>query len=177
MGSKMGLLAKEYANHGGASPPTTLAGFAISMSKSSINLLLELIVACLISSQAVFSGNLSLANSQRRHSVHKNDPSLRCLRLAFLFLSATAFAQTYQNFVPPAGFATSAGEPSIGVNWNTGKILFGAILETDRVTISGNPATATWENVSSPETSVVSLDPILFTDSTTGRTQIGRASC
>jgi hypothetical protein len=91
-----------------------------------------------------------------------------------LFAAATAFAQTtaptYQNFVPPAVLASSAGEPSIGVNWNTGKIMFQAGLETDRVTISGSPATATWENVSSTNSSLLSLDPILFTDRTTGRT-------
>jgi hypothetical protein len=106
--------------------------------------------------------------------VNKNGCSLYCLLLLAMSLAATPmFAQTptYQNFVPPAGFATDAGEPSIGVNWNTGKIMFQAILETDRVTISGNPATATWEKVS-PITSVTSLDPILFTDSTTGRTLV-----
>jgi len=106
--------------------------------------------------------------------VTKNDPSLRCLLLAFLFLSATAFAQTYQNFPAPAGFATSAGEPSIGSNWNTGKVMFEAGLETDRVTFAGNPATATWEKMSSTATSMLSLDPILFTDSTTGRTLVSQ---
>jgi hypothetical protein len=105
--------------------------------------------------------------------------SLHCLLLFVLsFAASTVFAQTvaptYQNFVPPAGVAADAGEPSIGVNWNTGKILFEAGLETDRVTISGNPATATWENVSGTTTSVVTLDPILFLDSTTGRTFVSQ---
>lgn len=105
--------------------------------------------------------------------------SLHCLLFFVLsFAASTVFAQTvaptYQNFVPPAGIAADAGEPSIGVNWNTGKILFEAGLETDRVTISGNPATATWENVSSTTTSVTSLDPILFLDSTTGRTFVSQ---
>ena len=87
-----------------------------------------------------------------------------CLLLsAVVFASSASVAQTYQNLVPPAGIATSAGEPSIGVNWNTGKILFEAGLETDRVTING--ASVTWEDISSPETSLLSLDPILFTDS------------
>lgn len=105
--------------------------------------------------------------------------SLHCLLLFVLsFAASTAFAQTiaptYQNFVPPTGVAADAGEPSIGVNWNTGKILFEAGLETDRVTISGNPATATWENVSGTTTSVATLDPILFLDSTTGRTFVSQ---
>jgi hypothetical protein len=50
--------------------------------------------------------------------------------------------------------------------------LFEAGLETDRVTING--ASATWENVSSPETSALSLDPILFTDHATGRTLVSQ---
>lgn len=99
-----------------------------------------------------------------------------CLLYSFLllvitFASATSFSQTYQNFVPPSGFAASAGEPSIGANWNSGKILFQAGLETDRVTING--ATATWEKLS-PVSSFVSLDPIMFTDSTTGRTFVSQ---
>ena len=111
--------------------------------------------------------------------MHSQDRVLRCVLLFVLLFAATSiFAQTtaptYQNFVPPAGFAADAGEPSIGVNWNNGKIMFEAGLETDRVTISGNPATATWEKVSSTNTSVVSLDPILFTDSTTGRTFVSQ---
>src|SRR5579884_3922575 len=88
--------------------------------------------------------------------LNMNCRSLFSLLLALFAVSV--FAQTttpaYQNFVPPAGFAADAGEPSIGVDWNTGKIMFEAGLETDRVTISGNPATATWENVSSTTTSI-----------------------
>src|SRR5256714_5221850 len=93
--------------------------------------------------------------------------------LAVVLITASATAQTpaYQNFPAPSGFASNAGEPSIGVDWNTGKVLYQAVLETDRVTFSsGTPATATWEKASSPVTSVVTLDPILFTDHATGRT-------
>jgi hypothetical protein len=92
--------------------------------------------------------------------------------LAILSVSIPVVAQTptYQNFTPPGGTAGSAGEPSIGADWKTGKILFQAVLETDQVTINPtNPPTATWVKVS-PITSVATLDPILFTDSTTGRT-------
>jgi hypothetical protein len=92
--------------------------------------------------------------------------------LAILTISIPVMAQTptYQNFTPPGGTAGSAGEPSIGADWKTGKILFQAVLETDQVTINPtNPPTATWVKVS-PATSVATLDPILFTDSTTGRT-------
>jgi hypothetical protein len=60
----------------------------------------------------------------------------------------------------------SAGEPSIGVNWNTGKVFIEAGNHTLRVTFNDSvrPATASWEDKRSPF-SRVSLDPILFTDS------------
>jgi hypothetical protein len=59
----------------------------------------------------------------------------------------------------------SAGEPSIGVNWNTGKVFIEAGNHTLRVTFNDavKPATASWEDKRSPF-SRVSLDPILFTD-------------
>ncbi len=59
----------------------------------------------------------------------------------------------------------SAGEPSIGVNWSTGKVFIEAGNHTLRVTFNDafKPATATWEDKRSPFARV-SLDPILFTD-------------
>src|ERR1700724_3687868 len=92
--------------------------------------------------------------------------------LAVLMAPLPVLAQipSYQNFTPPSGIAGSAGEPSIGADWKTGKILFQALLETDRIPINpANPSTAIWEQAT-PTTSVASLDPILFTDSVTGRT-------
>jgi hypothetical protein len=74
------------------------------------------------------------------------------------------------NCIQPAlGSTTSgqhgAGEPSIGVNWNTGKVFIEAGNHTLRVTFNDafKPATASWEDKRSPF-SRVSLDPILFTD-------------
>src|SRR6266851_3632638 len=73
------------------------------------------------------------------------------------------------NIVPALGSTTSgahgAGEPSIGVDWNTGKAFIEAGNHTLRVTFndSVNPATASWEDKRSPFARV-SLDPILFTD-------------
>src|SRR5712691_6621670 len=59
----------------------------------------------------------------------------------------------------------SAGEPSIGVNWSTGKVFIEAGNHTLRVTFNDvfKPATASWEDKRSPFARV-SLDPILFTD-------------
>src|ERR1043165_1019299 len=87
----------------------------------------------------------------------------------------TAYAQTgptYGVYTPPAGFQTfDAGEPSIGVNWKTGSVFFQSRLQTmrGRFDDTASPARATWADVSAPTTSVVSLDPILYTDGRTGR--------
>ena len=61
--------------------------------------------------------------------------------------------------------AHGAGEPSIGVNWNTGKAFIQAGNHTLRVTFNDavKPVTTTWEDQRSPFARV-SLDPILFSD-------------
>ena len=85
-------------------------------------------------------------------------------------------APRYTNYAAPGELGNSAGEPSIGVNWNTGAAMFIASLQTLRVkwddTVS--PAPATWQDVSAPTTSVVTSDPILFTDSVTGPNRTNR---
>ncbi|HET9836887.1 MAG TPA: sialidase family protein [Candidatus Angelobacter sp.] len=58
-----------------------------------------------------------------------------------------------------------AGEPSIGVDWKTGRSFIEAGNHTLRVTFNDSvtPATSLWEDKRSPFARV-SLDPILFTD-------------
>src|SRR5437016_2297487 len=93
------------------------------------------------------------------------------LTVLLITISATAQTPSYQNFPAPSGLAADAGEPSIGVDWKTGKVLYQAVLETDRVTFSNtNPATATWQDATAINASLITLDPILFTDPSTGRT-------
>ena len=83
----------------------------------------------------------------------------------------TGLAPRFQNFTPQAdlvktGKGTDAGEPSIGVNWKTGKAMFISSLTTFRVTFDDScptSPTALWEDKSAPN-NVTSLDPILFTD-------------
>ncbi len=89
-------------------------------------------------------------------------------------VSATVAGRTdprYQNYVAPNGLGTTAGEPSIGVNWNTGKVLYQSDLQTLQVSFddSSSPANATWKDVSFATTDKESLDPILFEDSSIGR--------
>jgi hypothetical protein len=85
-------------------------------------------------------------------------------------------APTYQNYQSPTGVGDSSGEPSVGTNWISGNIMTNAILDTLRVSFntSVSPAAATWTLVDSPITSTTSLDPILFTDSHTGRTFVSQ---
>ena len=68
----------------------------------------------------------------------------------------------------------SAGEPSIGVNWNSGAAMYMAGTDTYKITFDNSQATptVTWADRSSPY-SLINLDPILATDSTTGLTLAG----
>src|ERR671933_2811607 len=84
---------------------------------------------------------------------------------------------TFTNFVAPAPLGRDAGEPSIGSNWKTGNVMYQAGLETLRVNNFDDVAkTATWTSVGSTITSTASLDPILFTDHSTGRTYVSQLS-
>jgi hypothetical protein len=88
----------------------------------------------------------------------------------------TAGSPTFVNYTAPGNLAREAGEPTLGVNWNTGKVLFQAFTETDQVTFDDStlPAKATWKDVSRPPTNIVSVDPILETDPITGRTLVSQ---
>ena len=89
---------------------------------------------------------------------------------------STEAAPRYQNYPAPPELGNSAGEPSIGVNWDSGNAMFIASLQTLRVKWddSGSPAPATWEEVSAPNTSLITADPILFTDSDAGPLRTNR---
>ncbi|HEV7515124.1 MAG TPA: sialidase family protein, partial [Thermoanaerobaculia bacterium] len=94
-------------------------------------------------------------------------------------LTQAAFAAgppTYVNYPAPDPLGTSAGEPSIGVNWATGKVMYLAGLQTLRVSFDDShaPATAFWQDVSYTLTSLTTLDPILSTDAKTGRTFVAQ---
>lgn len=83
---------------------------------------------------------------------------------------------SYRNYQSPASMGNDSGEPSIGVNWQSGNVMFQAVLETLRVTFNTNvsPATATWQVKNGLNTSITSLDPILFTDHQAGRTVVSQ---
>ena len=91
---------------------------------------------------------------------------LACIALAASAATATA-APTFTNYAGPPQMVGDAGEPSIGYNPHTAKVFFQAGLTTARVDFSRLPPS--WTDVTEP-TAVASLDPILYTDRTTGRT-------
>jgi hypothetical protein len=95
---------------------------------------------------------------------------------AFAVLPARAVDPTYTVYSPPAGLGASAGEPSIGVDERTGAVMYVAALQTLKVNFddAATPATATWQDVSHPLTSFLTLDPILYTDPTLGRTYVSQ---
>jgi hypothetical protein len=81
----------------------------------------------------------------------------------------------YSLHQPPAGLGTTAGEPTIGVNWKSGKVMMQSFTQTLRVSFNDTvaPAAATWESKSAAPpncTAATGLDPILWTDSKLGRT-------
>jgi len=89
---------------------------------------------------------------------------------------STATPPSYLNYAAPSGLGQSAGEPTLGANWDSGAVMYISGLETLRVNFddSASPATATWADVSAPNTSITSLDPILFTDSDAGASRTNR---
>jgi len=96
--------------------------------------------------------------------------------LPLTFASTAVAAPTYDLHPAPAPLGQDAGEPSLGVNWSTGNVMYIAGLETLRVSFddSVTPAVASWQDVTFPLTGIITLDPILFTDPQTGRTFVAQ---
>jgi hypothetical protein len=92
----------------------------------------------------------------------------------------TATPPGFTTYAAPKALPNSnnAGEPSIGASWKSGATMYQSYLSTYKVTFddSVSPAKATWTDASAtladgcPQGGLTSLDPILFTDHTTGRT-------
>jgi hypothetical protein len=91
-------------------------------------------------------------------------------------VTKTSGPPTYAVYAPPAGIGASAGEPSIGVDERTGAVMYIASLQTLKVQFNDapSPPTASWQDVSATQTSLVSFDPILYTDQTLGRTYVSQ---
>lgn len=68
--------------------------------------------------------------------------------------------------------AHRSGEPTVGVNWNTGNVFFKTNVGVGRATFDDTttPPSVSWKDVTPLLTSVTTLDPLLITDAETGRT-------
>lgn len=86
------------------------------------------------------------------------------------------YAPRFFNYKPPSGLGEHAGEPTLGVNFGSGNVMFIALLESLRASFddSASPANVNWFNRSYLTTSARTNDPILFTDSATGRTFVSQ---
>jgi hypothetical protein len=81
----------------------------------------------------------------------------------------------YVSFAAPAPLGQGAGEPTLGVNWATGNVMFISGLETLRVNnFDDANGTADWADRSGLTTSITTFDPILFTDRQTNRTIVSQ---
>jgi hypothetical protein len=91
-------------------------------------------------------------------------------------LSAQVTPPTFTIYPAPAALAADAGEPSLGVDWNSGAVMYQAGLKTLRVNFNDTvtPPAVNWVDVSYPLTSLLSLDSILYTDRQTGRTFVSQ---
>src|SRR5260370_21634653 len=83
----------------------------------------------------------------------------------------------YYSYSPGPGFGEAAGEPSIGFNPSSGKVMYIASLQTLQATLPENitpkgsvpdACDAAWQDVSFTTTRVRSADSILFTDQGSG---------
>ncbi len=82
----------------------------------------------------------------------------------------------YEVLVPPPALGNSAGEPTLGINSDNGRVMYAAGLQTLRVSFDdcASPAGSLWEDKSFTTTSTASLDPIVFTDQLTNRTFVSQ---
>ena len=89
--------------------------------------------------------------------------------------STTAGPSSYGNY-PLAAIPGSAnsGEPSIGVDWGTGNVYFQANLNTIKAQFPSYGANPVLTDVSCLQETANTLDPIMFTDSQTGRVGVSQ---
>ncbi|HEV7515042.1 MAG TPA: PKD domain-containing protein, partial [Thermoanaerobaculia bacterium] len=82
----------------------------------------------------------------------------------------TGPAGRFQVYQAPGGLGTTAGEPSVGIDWATGVVATQSDVHTLFTTFDdcSSPAADTWTGRDAA-TSVIDFDPILFTDYHTGR--------
>jgi hypothetical protein len=86
--------------------------------------------------------------------------------------AAKSAAPTYRTYHEP-GENEGDGEPSFGVDWKTGTGMYQSGLRTLAITFDAK-GNAHWEERSAITTSQETLDPILYTDGSAGRTYVSQ---
>jgi hypothetical protein len=78
-------------------------------------------------------------------------------------------APLYSNYHAPQGMGDSAGEPTLGANWSSHKVMYIAGLEVLRISFNDcfSPSQALWEPTNQVISNVNTADPILYTDNDT----------
>lgn len=92
----------------------------------------------------------------------------------------TCALPSFDNYQPPVGYPRrdGSGEPSIGINWNTGNVMTMSRLQANRTTFTDSTSPAdpvngvTWFPRPIP-LAPTGLDPIGYTDPITGRSIFG----
>ncbi|HEU0132226.1 MAG TPA: sialidase family protein [Mycobacteriales bacterium] len=83
---------------------------------------------------------------------------------------------SYRLYPAPSNLGNDAGEPTLGVDPQSGQVMFQALYET--LNVSGFdrrfPGDATWRDTAPAITSIDSLDPLLKMDPVTGRTFVSQ---
>lgn len=94
-----------------------------------------------------------------------------------VFPQATGLAPRYKNHESPPDLANTSGEPTLGYNPLTGRVMFISLFQALRVNFQENETPplpeacdAVWEDFSGTITTLNSLDPLMTTDQDTGRT-------
>lgn len=85
-------------------------------------------------------------------------------------------APTFDNFQPPFGYPRrdNAGEPSMGINWNTGNVMTMSRLQANRTTFNNSTSPAGMTFFPRAITlAPTGFDPIGYTDPITGRSIFG----
>ena len=76
-----------------------------------------------------------------------------------------------------SGLGVDAGEPSVGANWISGNAMYQSFTTSFRVSFDDScptSPTSSWAAKQTPITGTESFDPILYTDSKTGRTIVSQ---
>ncbi|HEY2973448.1 MAG TPA: hypothetical protein VGJ48_13125 [Pyrinomonadaceae bacterium] len=89
---------------------------------------------------------------------------------------STEPAPRFSTYAAPGGLGNDAGEPTVGINFKNNNVMYLAGKQTLRAVFddSSSPAQVAWSDKSYLTTSINTNDPILFTDSKTGRTFVSQ---